>query len=487
MRNFLMVMAVAFTAAFPGAAVGSEILPECTVDDDGPTNVISCGFSLTTAARLQELSLAINGNPMTEATFTPFSATGNKSAWLFLIDRSNPARASTVRRNVDLVKNLLRSADSERTMGVATFANELSLEVELSDQFTDLDTRLADVKADGAATEFFATSIEAIKILSSSQAERKALVIMSDGKAEDTAYTRADVVAAAEEAGVVIIGMGFAERASETPHLQEIRRLAEETKGPFISVIGNEPIPADFLSSLTRYVESGGVIKSPLTGLSGELEVSLTATLADDSTLTSTMTVDVPAPPPPPPPPELSTIAKIFSAFDGLVPGASVWAQENASAAIAVLVLLPLLLLLALFLLFRKNAGPEADAELDETPATGIVEPLGEPGTRAISGGLDAPLGYFVMVDNQDNRFEIREQSVSIGRHSENEFQLNNDSVHRHHAHFHFSPDNEPTITDLDTANGVHVNGKKITNVELKSGDLIELGEVRFRYMDGNS
>ncbi|MDJ0930643.1 MAG: FHA domain-containing protein [Breoghania sp.] len=77
----------------------------------------------------------------------------------------------------------------------------------------------------------------------------------------------------------------------------------------------------------------------------------------------------------------------------------------------------------------------------------------------------------------------MREQNVTIGRHSENDFQLNDDTVHRHHAVFHMSPDKQPVITDLDTENGVVVNGQRISKTELHSGDVIEFGEAKFRFV----
>lgn len=37
-------------------------------------------------------------------------------------------------------------------------------------------------------------------------------------------------------------------------------------------------------------------------------------------------------------------------------------------------------------------------------------------------------------------------------------------------------------MMDLDTVNGVVVNGKKVKSCKLTDGDVIELGEVRMRF-----
>src|SRR4029077_1276578 len=43
--------------------------------------------------------------------------------------------------------------------------------------------------------------------------------------------------------------------------------------------------------------------------------------------------------------------------------------------------------------------------------------------------------------------------------------------------------DDQFVIEDLGSANGITVNGRQIKSVELRSGDIIELGQVVFRYV----
>ncbi|MEM8750010.1 MAG: FHA domain-containing protein [Pseudomonadota bacterium] len=440
----------------------------------------------------------MNDEAIDAATFSAFANDSDKSsAWLFLIDRSNPRRANTVAKNVAFVKSAAARANPRQHIGVATFASELQQVVELGDKNANFERRLEDVKADGNATEFFATALQAIELLKQFDADRRALVIMSDGKVEDVAYSHADVVKAAREANVVIYGMGYAERSTETPDLQVLRRLAEDTNGPFASAVGQDDVPLEFSEDFFDYLQNGGTVTTPLEGLSGELNASVTYQFQDGTQQQYSQSVFVnvaeePAPvePEPEPEPELTPVAKIYALFDGEEKAASGWAMANNGLATALLGLLGLAVLGLLIALFRRSRKGNDLAEDAVTETQSVEQDEAEPTTEVISdqtrvvGNVsESALGWFEMVDNQDDRFAITKNSIEIGRHTENDFRLNNDSVHRHHAHFHFSPDGKPLITDLDTVNGVVVNGTRVVKQELKHGDLIELGEVRFRYM----
>jgi pSer/pThr/pTyr-binding forkhead associated (FHA) protein len=78
--------------------------------------------------------------------------------------------------------------------------------------------------------------------------------------------------------------------------------------------------------------------------------------------------------------------------------------------------------------------------------------------------------------------FPLDKAAVVIGRTDDNDVVLNHRSISRHHAkivregeHFH--------ISDLQSANGVRVNGEEYGKVELRKGDLIDLGHVRLIFV----
>ena len=67
-----------------------------------------------------------------------------------------------------------------------------------------------------------------------------------------------------------------------------------------------------------------------------------------------------------------------------------------------------------------------------------------------------------------------------------NDIVFSNTSISGYHAELHAKRDGTFYISDLGSGNGVLVNNQRISqSADLKEGDLIELGEVRFRFRLG--
>jgi len=79
--------------------------------------------------------------------------------------------------------------------------------------------------------------------------------------------------------------------------------------------------------------------------------------------------------------------------------------------------------------------------------------------------------------------FPLDKAALVIGRTEENDIVLDHRSVSRHHAKI-VREKGRYTIVDLQSANGVRVNGEEYGKVELRRGDIIDLGHVRLRFVD---
>jgi pSer/pThr/pTyr-binding forkhead associated (FHA) protein len=69
-----------------------------------------------------------------------------------------------------------------------------------------------------------------------------------------------------------------------------------------------------------------------------------------------------------------------------------------------------------------------------------------------------------------------------IGRAAGCELQIDSTSVSRHHALVVVGA-RDAVIEDLNSTNGVIVNGRKVTRQPLNDGDAVTIGEVQFRYI----
>jgi len=74
--------------------------------------------------------------------------------------------------------------------------------------------------------------------------------------------------------------------------------------------------------------------------------------------------------------------------------------------------------------------------------------------------------------------FRFKKSSVVIGRSSQSDLALDKDpKVSRNHCRIELTPSNVPVLYDLGSMSGSYVNGKKVTQSPLRSGDKIQLGD----------
>lgn len=101
-----------------------------------------------------------------------------------------------------------------------------------------------------------------------------------------------------------------------------------------------------------------------------------------------------------------------------------------------------------------------------------------------LPGASAGPPARLVALSTQlaGSEFLLDRPSLVIGRTPENDVILNHKSISRHHAKIIREGDRY-VVVDLESANGVRVNGAEQDRSELVSGDVIELGHVRLRFV----
>ncbi|HEV7611035.1 MAG TPA: FHA domain-containing protein [Steroidobacteraceae bacterium] len=106
--------------------------------------------------------------------------------------------------------------------------------------------------------------------------------------------------------------------------------------------------------------------------------------------------------------------------------------------------------------------------------------PIG-PAAGAAAGTLADAAGELIKVDGAGPASFALARRTRIGRSAACEMQIDSGSVSRHHALVLVGP-RDTVIEDLNSTNGVLVNGRKVMRQVLSDGDAITLGESRFRY-----
>jgi hypothetical protein len=94
---------------------------------------------------------------------------------------------------------------------------------------------------------------------------------------------------------------------------------------------------------------------------------------------------------------------------------------------------------------------------------------------------LEGPARVLIRTNGNTEFVHVLGRRTRIGRGSDNELVLDTKHVSRYHAVLLAGPVHT-TIEDLNSTNGVFVNGKRVSRQALKDGDKVTIGRSQFRY-----
>ena len=400
--------------------------------------VIECNYRHSAALNVQSITARVNKTPVQipKDGISNYPTGDQTTAILLLVDTSDPTRKKTVeKRYVSDLFEILSVRKPSHKIGISAFDTDVKVLAPIGSDDADALNALAKIKAEGQATEFYKSVLDAIALLKNVDATRKGLVILSDGKDEDRAYKSADVVTAAKEAGRVILGLGYSEKPADAPYLQNLKRLADDTYGQFFN-LSEQKRQIEFFKNPYGFIEGGGTIVISSEGFHGKQTVTLALGVGDDKSIEVEAIVDIP------------DTRTFFQKVRDFIYG--YWLYIVAS-----------LVLLALFIYGAKRLYDK----------------------RKLEKPITVEYAYLVEPSGLQQKYVMSKTAIRIGRGKDNDICLSNDSISTHHAEIHRVRDGSFYIVDLGSTNGVLVNDKKITQQVLLSGDIVELGEVRLKFL----
>jgi signal transduction histidine kinase/pSer/pThr/pTyr-binding forkhead associated (FHA) protein len=93
---------------------------------------------------------------------------------------------------------------------------------------------------------------------------------------------------------------------------------------------------------------------------------------------------------------------------------------------------------------------------------------------------------FVIQGADQGKRFELKSTSLALGRDNSNPIRLHDTEVSRRHAEVR-QVNETYRIVDLGSANGTIVNGQPVEQVQLRSGDRLQLGQTVMLFSEGPS
>lgn len=364
-----------------------------------------------------------------------YPSEGQRTALLAVFDVSDPRRNKTTSELYPkIVDGLIGSRPEHVVIGLATFAQSLSVFFPFQTPRSDLRSENMPFSAVGASTELNRTVSLALEKLTDERAERKVLVVVSDGKAEDTAYRLEDVVAQAKRLNVPVVTLGIAERPSDSPAMQSLRVMADKTGGVFID-LSDKNVPVDLQTQILSLVDVGGRVTFDGSAYYGKQTVSVN--LIDAGKKTTKVQTDFEFPDRRGTPEKVKDFLVAYwwaLASGALVVAGGIWG----------------------FIRYRRLRRE-----------------------REIENRLVAE---FRGLDGDETRYEVRRAAVTLGRAAQNDIVITNSSVSGRHAELHRTREGLFRLSDLGSTNGTMVNGVSVTAIDVHDGDIVELAEVRLQF-----
>ncbi|MFA5794005.1 MAG: FHA domain-containing protein [Candidatus Brocadiia bacterium] len=128
----------------------------------------------------------------------------------------------------------------------------------------------------------------------------------------------------------------------------------------------------------------------------------------------------------------------------------------------------------AIIIFEREVTVPEAKPPEPEKP---VVQDQPVEDKKPVEPGTPAGPQLIVKNEGRTDIFPLDKDVISIGRIPDNTIVIRSDKVSRRHAEIRKSGD-VFTAVDLDSHNGIYVNGEKVTERRLDIGDEIAIGEA---------
>ncbi len=477
---FILLPLFLSTAATQVCAL-TQITDDMTVTCNQSKNKqeLSCDYRNRSAEPLLSITAEYANTSLHVDEGNSYPEQDDITAVLLLVDTSDPARQNVIDKNIKHINMILSSSRDHHRFGLASFDKALRLEAPIGSDFSVIYDAANKLKAVGKTTELYRNMLEAITLFRDVVASRKSIFIFSDGLAEDKAYFHSDVINAARDAGIIITSMAYPRSVAQSVSLQTLRRLSEETGGIYIEANNQFEISADFLSQPFASLDSGGKFNISLRNIIDNKvnnETSISLSLETDIGVT-TMPVTIEfntAPVIQMPTTIIQQIPVIEEKQDKKEVQASPpiqivspeqrpsplenWLLYGIPVALTLLIILTLATLFTSLRRQNKNLG------------------------NTVNFPEVKPYAFLITHDEPMVRYSIISTTCRLGRSKNNEITLRDSSVSRRHAEIHRDIGDEFTLIDLNSLNGVFVNGEKIGRYKLQEGDLIEIGDVELRF-----
>ncbi len=501
MKRFLGFCCAAWLLAFAGVAQAATVHIEQAIATEDLIKVYA-SFAWDEGQNIEsvdqkELGVSFDGVPAQLTSLARFSQTGEGMGITLLLDVS---KSMGIRQGggqtpfallVEATKKLIASASPKDSFCIMTFGDDVKVVQPFTSDKNVLYNALSEISPSAQNTLLYESVQKALRInrqKGGNIPDRRAIIIISDGKDEGSGLTLDDVLKQDLQPSIPLFTVGYTR--VEPEHLTALRRLSVMTGGLFFASPKAQEIDRS-LPQIKQYFNQTYVLGIQPPHLDAAKAMTLKVVFSRDGMSSEGFKeILVPASPPPPPPveePEPESFLKRYRwwFFGGLG--------------------LVLALCVVGVVLMRKRARAKAVLEgeqegssllsMDEAGgASGILD--GMPTTTGRGYSTAPPempqvaQGRLVVLESgigdtlpPGTAFDVYERT-QLGRADDCMIQIPDSHVSRHHCDITASR-GVFTLTNFRSRNGTFLNGEQVeTETRLRHGDVITIGQVKLQFSE---
>jgi hypothetical protein len=347
---------------------------------------------------------------------------GEKTLVAFAVDTSGSIRAHDLLRARALVAGMMAALPEGSRAALVTFDDEARVLLPPTAAVAEVAAALEGLRAAGRHTAMNDALYDTARLLRDSSARRRALVLLTDGRDENSAVELSDGIAVAQQAGVPVFTVGVG-RVSE----RTLRRIAKLTGGRYSRLAPTRP-------------------------------EALAAAIGDTALPPSAVAAAVPS-------------AQPAAAPASTGPSRSrVWLGALALAAAG----------WAAYTRRTRRRPALATAAADVEPEATLVERMNrtEEYLEKTVTLRERPVLTVTRGPGVGEVYELKSRGpLSIGRAKANAVVVNDVSVSSEHCRIR-PEDGRFVVHDLRSTNGTFVNERRVTRHVLAEGDVLKVGET---------
>jgi VWFA-related protein len=448
-------------------------------------------------------AVTIDSKPVKRVSATTYKDSGIPLDIMLCVDLSGSMNGAPLKTMKNAILKFIDELRNDDRLAILGFHNSADLVTDFSSDKQYLRDKVNNLKTQGNQTALFYGASRGIDALAQKKENNgKILLLIGDGKDEDPskAYKEDDVIEKARKEGIPIFTIGYSK--IDRSFLRCFERISERTGGKFY----NSPTDQDLENQyrkLLHQVTNIYMLKnySPIPGDNLEHVIAITVTQPSGTrVVTGKFTLD--------------QAVRVVSASDTTEVSGNLTSRTDAKLIAGIVVGIILIGGVIFYFVSRnkkKKVAESAQAQAEEQkrneqlavehkkredaekqlrevskqkehPKIPVNQPhddktmIMKPGEGAAAGAGTKLELEFMMGPLAGQRVVVTQSGLTIGRRAGNGLVIQDETLSGSHAQIYFTA-GYFFMKDSGSVNGTYLNGRRITESALKSGDMFKFGK----------